>query len=77
MAGALIVDGRRILFVEKPFAAPFVASLAAPVVASFAALFAAPVVASFAASLVATVAALFDVLSSGKLLGLNRCGRLL
>ena len=73
MAGALIVDGRRILFVEKPF----VASLAAPVVASVAALFAAPVVASFAASLVATVAALFDVLSSGKLLALTRCGRLL
>lgn len=62
---------------KKPFAAPFVASLAAPVVASFAALFAAPVVASFAASLVATVAALFDVLSSGKLLALTRCGRLL
>ena len=74
MAGALIVDGRRILFfVEKPFAA----SLAAPVVASFAALFAAPVVASFAASLVATVAAFLDVLSSGELLALTRCGRLL
>ena len=73
MAGPLIVDGRRILFVEKPFAAPFVASLAAPVVASFAAHFVAPI----AASLVATVAAFLDVLSSGELLALTRCGRLL
>jgi len=58
---------------KKPFAAPFVASLAAPVVASFAA----PFVAPFAASLVATVAAFLDVLSSGELLALTRCGRLL
>jgi len=55
------------------FAAPFVASLAAPFVASFAA----PFVAPFAATLVATVAAFFDVLFSGELLALTRCGRLL
>ena len=63
----------KIYWSKESFAAPFVAPFVAPLVASLAA----PLVASFAASLVATVAAFFDVLFSGELLALTRCGRLL
>ena len=77
VVGALVIMDNKTHWSKEsfaaPFAAPVVVSLAAPVVASFAA----PFVAPFAASLVATVAAFFDVLFSGELLALTRCGCLL
>ena len=77
VVGAIMIDGQQNLLVEGVLCGTLCRVLCSVPCSARCCVLCGPFVAPFAASLVATVAAFLDVLSSGELLALTRCGRLL